>query len=329
MPHTPAPSGTPSPWTPPPRPPNRDPTKATIQEGRNSKWYADLYAFLLRLGWGRLFLLGAIVYLGIHAIFATIFVSIGACIKGARPGSWWDAYYFSVQTLSTIGYGGLTPAGAAGNALVIIESMVGIVCIALATGLVFSKFARPTARVVFSRVAVVHPHDGVPSLLFRLANQRDTNIVEATLKVTLLMDHVTVEGNSIRRLFDTKIQRSFTPIFVLSWLVIHPIDEESPLYGMTRQEMEDKDVRIIITMTGIDGIFSQTIHAYHVYWMEDLMWDMSFVDVLEPLPTKQIRIHFDRFHDVVPYQKKEVEANEGLALQADLVPGDPEDAEES
>lgn len=298
---------TPPPWTPPPRPDSRDITNTAIRLGANTPWYTDLYAFLLRIGWLQLLLLCASAYLVIHGVFACLYLLFGPCIQGARPGSWIDAYFFSVQTLSTIGYGGMTPKGIAGNLLVTVESMIGVLGIALATGLVFSKFARPTARVTFSRTCVIHNRNGVPCLFFRLSNERGTNIVEASLRVTILKNDITAEGQKMRRLFDANILRSFTPVFVMSWLVIHPIDEDSPLYQLSKEEILDDDTRIIITLTGIDGIFSQTVHAHHAYWAEDIMWDMTFVDMLEMLPDKRLKINYAAIHDLIPFHSTPAE----------------------
>lgn len=274
-----------------------------IREGHHSPWYRDVYVFLLEISWLRLVLLGTLSFLLIHAVFACVYLIAGPCIQGARPGHFWDAYFFSVQTLSTIGYGGMFPIGFIGNIIVTLESLLGLVGLALATGLVFSKFARPTTRVLFSRTALIHMHNQQPSLKFRLANARNTNIIEASLRVTILKSEISTEGYRLQKLYDADIVRDFTPVFLMSWLVIHPIDENSPLYQMTPEDIHENNVLIIVTMTGIDGAFSQTVHTHYTYWPEDIIWDMEFVDMLEFTPNNMSKIHYNRIHDLVPVSK--------------------------
>ena len=296
--------------TPPKRPPERELGNAIVQVNRRRAYLTDLYASLLKMKWRYLLLIFASAYLMLNAFFATVFVSIGDCINGAKHGSWMDAFFFSIQTLSTIGYGGMTPKGDLSNTLVAIESWLGILGVATFTGIIFTKFARPSSRFLFSRVAVLHRRNGIPSLLFRVANERGNYVVEANMRATVLMDDVTAEGDRMRRLHDLDMVRSFSPMFILSWTAIHEIDASSPLYGMSAEELIERDCRIIISMSGIDGVFSQTIHAYHIYFPDEFAWNARFVDVVHvDVPGKVILDyqHFHSYYELDPTEKSYID----------------------
>lgn len=259
--------------------------------------FFDFYARLLRARWPQVILLFALVYGVGNALFAGLYLAAGDAIQNARPGSFLDAFSFSVQTMATIGYGAMSPRGVAGNVLVLAESFVGLVALALATGIVFAKFARPRAGILFSRRAILAPRNGVPSLMLRLANGRGSDIADASVRVTALLSEVTREGEQLRRLHDLAVVRDRTPLLLMSWLVIHPIDEASPLHGLS--ETAWKDVQIYANVTGIDGVYGQTVYAYHLYTPADVVRGGRFADVIRPLPDGRRELDLTKFHDVV------------------------------
>ncbi|MCB9642709.1 MAG: ATP-sensitive inward rectifier potassium channel 10 [Myxococcales bacterium] len=296
----------------------------------------DLYASLLQSRWRWLFALAAALYLTINALFATAYWLIPQGIQGGK-GAWSEAFFFSVQTFSTIGYGALSPKGLLANMLVTFEALVGLISAALVTGLIFAKFARPTARVLFSKSLVVHKRDGLPCLLFRVANRRGSNIVEANISMTVLLEERTKEGDVMKRLYDMKLQRKVSPVFLLSWVVIHPIDEESPLFGMSHEELLRTDARFFISLTGIDAVFAQTVHAYHFYWAGDVLWHHRFVDVIHRLSDGRTRLNLHKFHDAVPLpgdlcvahcerEKTYLSPQEAAAQESDPAPPSDPDA---
>lgn len=266
--------------------------------GDNSTQWRDLYHVMLTLPWLGFLGLIALLYVGANALFALAYLLVPGSITGARPGSFTDAFFFSVQTMATIGYGVMSPQTLYAHTLVAIEALVGLLGVAMATGLMFSRFSRPTARVLFSRVAVVSPYNDVPTLIFRAANQRHNQILEAQVQLALVRDEVSTEGVTMRRFYDLKLLRSRTPIFFLTWTIMHPIDQGSPLYGLSPEELWDSNLEIVVILTGLDESFSQTIHARHSFIAEDIRWDKRFVDILTILPNGDRAVDYGRFHDV-------------------------------
>jgi inward rectifier potassium channel len=265
-------------------------------------WYSywrDPYHLVLTIPWMGFFCLITLTYLGINSLFALAYLAGGDCIANATPGSFPDAFFFSVQTLASIGYGALYPKTVYANAVVTIEAMFGLVGISVLTGLAFARFSKPTARVVFSRAAVITPYEGGPVLMFRTANKRRNQILEAQMRVYLMRDEVTREGQHIRRIHDLPLLRSQTPGFNLSWTVIHPIEEDSPLYGYSSEALVQMNSSIVISLSGIDETVTQVVHARHTYTAQDIFWNHRFVDIIHFTQEGDRYIDYNCFHEVV------------------------------
>jgi inward rectifier potassium channel len=258
----------------------------------------DVYHSLLTTTWAQFVGLVLVIYLGANLVFAMGYLGIGDGIEEARPGNFSDAFFFSVQTMATIGYGKMAPRGLPANLLVTLEALVGLLGLALVTGIVFAKFSRPTARVIFSRNVVITRFDGVPSLLVRLANERGNQIAEAQAHLVLLRTERTPEGEEVRRVHDLRLRRSQSAFFAFTWLVVHPITPDSPLFGETAEGLRAKDVDLVASMTGLDETLSQSVHARHAWTPEQILWDHHFADVLVSLPDGRRAIDYRRFHDV-------------------------------
>jgi len=271
-----------------------------VQTGARDGHLSDVYHFLLVSSWTRLLAMLVTAYVASNSLFAFLYLLDDHGIAGARPGSFADAFFFSVQTMATIGYGQMVPQTFIANVLVTTEALVGLLGLAMVTGLTFAKFSRPTARVLFSRVAVMTQRDGVPCLMFRVANRRRNQIVEARIHVVLATTETTAEGEVIRRLRDLEMLRSQHALFALSWTAIHPITERSPLYGATPESLAAAEMEIIVSLTGLDETFSQTVHARHSYVPEEIVWNARFVDILSRLPDGRRVVDYTHFHDVVP-----------------------------
>ena len=277
----------------------RDPSNA-VRLGAEQHPLADLYFAMLEASWTKLIGVLILMYLCANIIFALLYSSCGDCVAAVRPGSFMDAFFFSVQTISTIGYGHLYPKTNFAEAIVTIESLCGLLGFALVTGLVFSKFSLPSARVLFSEPVIIAPHNGEPTVMFRVANARGNDIVEASVNFTVLIPETTQEGETFRRLHQLKLHRSTSPLFVMSWTVFHTIDEESPLFGLSKEDIREKASIFICSLTGLDGTFNTTVHKRHIYRPENLHFDVRFHDVIETDDQDRLVLNLFHFHKTVP-----------------------------
>ena len=230
----------------------QDGRPAAILVGRDAARWTDLYHVLLTIPWWSFLGAMALVYVAANAVFALLYLLDPGGVANARPGSFWDAFFFSVQTIGTLGYGVLAPQSFYAHVVVTIETFFGLVNLAIGTGLIFARFSRPTARILFSRVAVIAPFEGVPTLMFRAANQRGNQILEAEVMVNFVRHTVTQEGIEMRRFDDLRTARSRSPLFALSWTVMHPIDPQSPLYGATPESLAAEQAEIVVVISGTD-----------------------------------------------------------------------------
>ncbi|MEI6441002.1 MAG: ion channel [Alphaproteobacteria bacterium] len=269
-----------------------------IPIGRSRAVFSDLYIRLLGGNWPTIALVLGVVFLGINLIFASAYLALGNGVANARPGSFADAFFFSVQTFATIGYGGMVPKSVAANLLVTIEALFGFCYTGVVAGLVFSKFARPTARILFSDKAVISTHDGKPHFMLRLVNERDNRIVDAQAKLTLMRDELTAEGKTMRRFYTLPLVRSENPLLRLSWTVMHEINEASPLNGMDHEALQSTETEIIVSISGLDETLSQIIHARNSYIAEEIIWGAAFADVLHRKDDFVLEVRYDRFHDL-------------------------------
>ena len=268
--------------------------------------WSDFYHWLIQTYWQKLSVIIIGFYLIINTMFTFLYLASSNGIANAQPGSFSDAFSFSVQTMATIGYGAMYPTNTYTDILVTIEVFIGLIGMAMITGLMFARFSLPTARVLFSKVAVISPYNGIPTLMFRIANQRQNWIVETQVRVTLLMDkEVSAEGHSLRRLCDLKLVRSQTPMLALTWLVMHQIDENTPLYHWSEDDFKNlnhQDMRFFIMLTGLDETVSQTIHARHIYTLDQIIWHQRFVDIMFTSADGQNYVDYSHFHDVMPLE---------------------------
>ena len=283
----------------------REPSDRVVAIGLRDPWLGDFYHHLLTLPWWA-FLLGlAVVYLGLNIFFALLYLTGDGAIANARPGAFPDAFFFSVETISTIGYGQMLPATLYGNIVMTVEAMFGLTLLAVSAGLVLARFTRPTARVMFSKVAVVTRYNGVLTLSFRLANERRNQILEAQVSVTLVRDERTTEGEWIRRFYDLQLARQRSPIFAMTFTVMHPIDPASPLWNATSSSLAAEAVEIVVTVTGLDETMSQSVHARTSYLAHEVLWGHRFADVFTQTEDGRLAIDYRRFHDTEPVELPE------------------------
>lgn len=268
----------------------------------HSHWQEPYY-LMITVPWGGFFALASLAYLITNSVFAVGYLLGGDCIANAAQGSFGDAFFFSVQTLTSIGYGAMYPTTTYANILVTIEAFVGLVGIAMITGLAFTKFSQPTARVMFSQVATISEYNGTSTLMLRAANQRHNQIIEAEIRLYLMRDEVSIEGKYMRRFHLLKLLRNQTPRFTLSWTIMHPITKSSPLWGATPESLSKTRSMLVVSFTGIDETVSQPLHAPHYYGANDILWDHSFAEVIHPTPEGNIYVDYSDFHHAIPVVK--------------------------
>ncbi|MDP9127352.1 MAG: ion channel [Pseudomonadota bacterium] len=271
-----------------------------IPVGMKGRWLNDTYAQLLDASWQSLFVFIACAYLTINCAFAVLYFVGGDTILNARPGVMSDVFFFSVQTFATIGYGHMAPVGIYANILVTIEAFLGFAFYAMTTGLVFAKFSRPTARVMFSNVAVIGPYRGVPHLMLRMANQRRNRIVDARAQLVLWQDEEPGEPSRPRTFVDLSLVRNQVPLMQLAWTVMHRIDESSPLHGQSVASLARMNAELIITLSGMDETIAQTVHTRFSYLPEEIAYDSIFENIILRRDDNRIEFHYDKFHTVKP-----------------------------
>jgi inward rectifier potassium channel len=260
--------------------------------------FRDFYHAYLRMPWWWALSIIVAVYLALNALFAIAFLLVGG-VAGADEGSMTDAFYFSIQTMGTIGYGAMYPVSPGANALVAVESVVGLLVTAVSTGLVFSKFSRSTARIVFTREAVIAPMDGAPTLMFRIGNERGNLIMEAQLRVSLVRTEHTKEGQLFYRLYDVQLVRDRSQALARSWTVMHTIGPTSPLFGQTPATLKRDEVELLVSVAGTDDTSLQPVHARKTYTDAEILWGKRHADILSEDPDGTLIVDLRNFHETI------------------------------
>lgn len=255
----------------------------------------DFYFFLMELTWPRLFLLIVLAFIVINIIFGTLYFQSPSSLSMSDK-TWWNCFFFSVQTFSTIGYGTISPISFYANILVTIEAALGLISSAMIAGIVFAKFSRPKARILFSKPLLINNYHGKRVLNFRVGNSRANDLVDTNITITALIEERTPEGVLLRKMSDLKLDRSRSSFFSLSWTVFHVIDETSPLFGIIEPEPHISIIAFTTLLIGHDGTYSQTIYAKHTYYPEDIMYDRYFVDVIHQQPDGRMAVDYNKFH---------------------------------
>ncbi|HVZ77209.1 MAG TPA: ion channel [Gemmatimonadaceae bacterium] len=266
---------------------NRDGSFNVERQGLPRFGSLSLYHDMLSMSWPKFLALLVCAYMATNFLFAWLYVLCGPnALAGVHPsdveGRFAQAFFFSVHTLATIGYGNVTPVSLAANFVVTIESISGLLGFALATGVLFSRFARPTARVIFSNRAVVAPYRGGSGFMFRIINGRSNQLIE--LEVKVLFTRIEQKGGAtVRRYDQLTLERTRVVFFPLSWTIVHPIDEKSPLSGLTARDLQECEAEFLVMLSGIDETFSQQVHARSSYKADEVRFGERFVSMYNPL----------------------------------------------
>jgi inward rectifier potassium channel len=269
----------------------------------------DLYHWLLRVPWWAAFATIVGGYLALNLVFAAFYVATDG-IANAAPGSYLDAFFFSVQTMGTIGYGTMYPATRLANLLVVAESVTGLVVTALATGLVFARFSQTRPRVVFSSRAAIGPMDGVPTLMVRIGNERRNRIVNTSFRMTLTRTTRTAEGVTMYRAVDLPLVRDHATALSRSWMLFHRIVPGSPLHGDTAETFAASEAELSAQVVGTDDTSLQPVHALHTWFAGSVVWNARLVDVVSETPDGNVVLDLRHFHDVEPAAPAETAATQ-------------------
>ncbi len=256
------------------------------------------YLFMISAPWPLFFALVVVAFFLVNCVFATAYWAAGIeNLKNAQADTGWltflNAFFFSAHTLSTVGYGNMWPVGAASNFVAVVESLVGVLGFAIATGLLFGRFSRPSARFGFSTKALIAPYMDGTSLQFRVVNRRSNNIIDLEARV-LLMLLESDDGKPQRRYKQLTLERPSVMFFPLTWTVVHPIVEGSPLWGVTAEELQRRQAEILIMMKGHDESFGQPVHARYSYRYDEIVWGARFVSAFEVEDNGDLRIEVDK-----------------------------------
>jgi inward rectifier potassium channel len=269
--------------------------------GIRHAFWQDWYYWLLQLSWMQFWLLFITIFMVVNTVFAFLYLAQPGSISAINNPT--DAFFFSVQTMSTVGYGVFHPLTLYAHILMVLEVMVGMVLLAMLTGLVFARFSRPTAQLMFSHNMVIAWHNGVPTLMFRIGNRRRNRVIEAKIWATLIRDEVNAEGYHFRRIHDLGLVRGQMPFLELALTAMHPIAHASPLIGCALEELEASDAVIFIVVTGTDETLAQPVYARKAYTIKDIMPNHSFAHMFGRLPNGQRVIDYKKFNDVVPHHE--------------------------
>jgi len=262
--------------------------------------WADPYRLAVSLSWPRFLAALFGIYMLINAIFALAYLAVPGCVANARPHAFTDAFFFSLETIATVGYGEFYPATLYGHIVASCEITLGLAFTAILTGLVFVRFARPRAKFVFAAHPVITLHNGTPTLMLRVGNGRAVSMAAAAARVSVLIAETSVEGATFRRTHELKLVRNSLPVFPLSWTLMHTIDEHSPLHGLDAERFIADNVRTFISFEARDPDLATIVHDMHVYGPADVLFGMRYVDIIINDEQGQPVADLTKIDDVVP-----------------------------
>jgi inward rectifier potassium channel len=273
--------------------------REVITEGLNLTFWADISHRCMTASWPS-FIAGAVlVFVVFNAVFAVFYWIGDQPIANVPGGAYIDYLYFSIETLSTAGYGDMHPQTHYGHFVSAVELFTGIFSMSLMTGLIFARFSRPNARLLFADNPVVSHHEGQPTLMVRFANERHNIIGNATARLWLLKDEISQEGGSFRRFYELPLVRSEHPALALSWTLYHVLGEQSPLHGLDADDLEAAGVALVVVVSGYDVVAAQTVHGRRSYDHSDIRFGHRYADILDTSEDGRLRIDYGRFHETL------------------------------
>jgi len=277
-------------------------TREMETRGLVSGFWTDLYHRSMTVYWPVFFGTAAAIFVALNAVFASLYY-LGdqpvANVAGDLPLPL-SLFYFSIETLATVGYGDMHPQSNYGHIIATVEIFTGMCFLAVMTGLIFARFSRPRARFIFAEHPVVAVHQGQPTLMIRVANARNNTISQATARLWLFRLENTLEGHQLRRYYELLLDRHEHPMFALSWTIFHTIDDTSPLYRMTAHDLTKADAALTLNVSGVDDSSAQHLYARQLYSHHDIKWQHRYRDITSISPAGRLLIDYSMFHDVMP-----------------------------
>jgi len=274
-----------------------------VREGLDPFSSLSLYHWLLTISWLKFIGFFTLAYVAINALFAVAFLACGPDALQSTTASFaghpfYRAFFFSVDSFATIGYGNIIPVGVAANSLVTLEALINILGIALATGVIFARFSQPSAKIIYSRNAIVAPYRDKTALEFRIANAWSNQLIEVQVQV-IFTKIERVGGSTVRKFYDLDLERHRVVFFALSWTVVHPIDSSSPMWGLTDKDLLDSDAELLVLLIGTDETVSQTVHSRSSYKADEFVWGAKFANMfLRTEADGIVGMNLARIHDI-------------------------------
>jgi inward rectifier potassium channel len=276
--------------------------REVVTQGIVRPIFHDLFHHFMTVSWPRLFATLAGFFIVFDLLFGFLYYLVPGCIANLNPSGFAGDFFFSVETLATVGYGEMHPETFYGHSVAMIEIFVGLMSLALITGLMFARFSRPRARFLFTKNGVVRPVAGKRTLMFRAANERQNVVQDASARLRMLRDEITEESYRIRRIVDLPLLRSQHPMFSLGWTIMHVIDDASPLSSETAESLSGSETTFILSVSGTDENTGQTLMARCEYSGADIRWNSAFHDILDEAPDGTLYVDYSKFHDIEPLQ---------------------------
>jgi inward rectifier potassium channel len=299
---------------------NRDGSFNVVLDGLDPLSSMSLYHWLLTISWPKFLAFVTGSYIAVNALFAVAFLLCGPDALQSTVGSFagqpfYRAFFFSVDTFATIGYGNIIPVGVAANTLVTIEALINIVGVALATGVIFARFSRPSARIIYSRNAIVAPYRDKIALEFRIANARRSQLIDVQVQA-ILTKVERVGSANVRKFYELSLERSRVVFFPLSWTVVHPIDSASPMWGLTQADLVNGDAELLVLLIATDETVSQTVHSRSSYQADEIVWGAKFANMFMRTENEGIvGMNLSRIHDIEAAQTRLEEPVQAARVQ--------------
>jgi inward rectifier potassium channel len=284
----------------------RKPTPVSLRAGQlefvkvnTDAWrWRDVYRWLLGLSWPRFAMFVASLYIGLNLLFAALYSFQQNSIAGSTGGHWFfDCFFFSVQTLATVGYGHMYPQTLYGHIVTTIEIMSGLFLLAVMTGLIFVRFSRPIARVMFSNSMVIALLNGKPTLMVRIGNENHHSMVEAEFRIMFSRDEPLLEGGDFRHFYVLKLHFDRLAVFPAALTLRHTIDETSPLFGATPESLESSRILFIVSVVGIDPVIAAAVQTQKDYSWRDVQFGHRFVEIYTEHGGGRLTVDYGRLHD--------------------------------